>query len=115
MTTWSPSPWVDLPTSPPDPPVRSPARPVVTVYVPAWVDAEEMYSLHVIAALLEDRCPRCYTRLTADEWDETPPAYQWRICALHGYWRRHQTTPGRYIVPLWQWCLGPNPDVLELR
>lgn len=87
--------------SPPPAPPRPNPHPV-TITVPAGTDPRHMESLHIIAALLEERCPRCYDLLCAEPADTSRPG--WRLCptgATHGWWRRERGG--------WEWRLGYNP------
>jgi hypothetical protein len=77
----------------------------VRILVPQGRDPQEIWSLHIHAALLEDRCPRCMGEL----WDEVPDRPGWRRCRWNsypdGWWRR---TPNS-----WEWKLGMNPHTGE--
>jgi hypothetical protein len=83
-------------------------KPVVTVYVPAGADRDRMYGAHVVAALLEDRCPHCYATLLGHPGDERVRE-GWRLCPAHGWWRRHSSRDGLG----WEWRLGFNPHTME--
>lgn len=77
------------------------ARTNVSIRVEKGRDPEEVWALHVSAALLENRCPQCYGPLL----DGNPDRPGWFRCRWnsypHGWWRR---TGGGY-----EWQLGLNP------
>ena len=96
-------PWDNAATWTPDVVPRAPhPQHAVTLLVPAGADPERMWSLHIVAALLEQRCPHCYGLLVGNAGADDD-GHGWRLCPQHGWWLRDPQG--------WRWQRKLDEDV----